>query len=71
MIIKHIWNGWKNVWFPSDEAEELATKRMVICNKCDTKSPTGLFCSKRKGGCGCPLLASVRSVDYKCIKGKW
>lgn len=71
MILRHVWNGWKNVFFENEEAEKLAEQRKEICNFCDTKSKNGLYCSKSKGGCGCPLISAIRSKDYKCIKGKW
>ena len=31
----------------------------------------GMYCDKKKGGCGCPLSTAVRSKDYKCPKNKW
>lgn len=68
--IKDVWNGWKNVLFASPEIEQLAEKRKVICDRCPTKSKRN-FCSKKKGGCGCPLLSILRSPEYKCIRGKW
>lgn len=71
MIIKDVWNGWKNVFFKDAEIEKLAEERVKICNPCDTRSEDGHFCSLLKGGCGCPIISAIRSPDYKCIKGKW
>jgi hypothetical protein len=70
MILKEVWNGWKNVVFPSEKIEKLANERFRICNNCETKSKRG-FCNKSKGGCGCPLKALLRSEESKCKKGKW
>lgn len=69
MILKEIWNGWKNVFFENEASEKLANDRIKICNTCSTKGK--FVCKKSKGGCGCPIVSLIRSIDSKCKKGKW
>lgn len=76
--ITEILNGWKNVAFPSKEIEELATARAIHCATCPLNS--GNTCSKRVtvihnkkpvSGCGCPLVALLRSEHSSCKLDKW
>lgn len=85
--IKDILNGWENYLVGGDDASKgVAKARATICSSCPAATfglhaavlpdyslgeIQGMYCSKEKGGCGCPLSTAVRSKDYKCIKGKW
>ncbi|MBA4154157.1 hypothetical protein [Flavobacterium sp.] len=85
--VKNIINGWTNYLMPDDEVVlSIAKKRAAICAECPAATYglhtailpdysiskiQGMYCSKEKGGCGCPLSTAVRSKDYKCIKDKW
>jgi hypothetical protein len=72
-----IYDGWKNVVFPSAIVEKLAKVRADICSRCDyaeesevlgaiigepIKEIKGFFCTK----CNCPLSSKVRSVAEEC-----
>lgn len=70
-VLKDVWNGWKNVLFDDSEMEKVAQRRFENhCKNCETRSKRN-FCSKSKGGCGCPLIALLRSKEAKCKLGKW
>lgn len=71
--------GWKNVTFPSETFEKLATERAKICSACphaNTEFKFKKFTPKKekveeiKGLgcdiCGCPLSSKVRQVMTKC-----
>ncbi|MGV3695505.1 hypothetical protein [Flavobacterium sp.] len=86
-MIEDILNGWKNYFVGQDKAsEEVAKHRAKICSECPAatkglhtavlpdfqiKEIQGMYCSKEKGGCGCPLSPAVRSKNYKCPMSKW
>ena len=63
--LQEIYNGWKNLIFPSEESEILAIKRAEICAKCPSNIKN--TCTL----CECYLPAKVRSVDSKCPNNKW
>jgi len=85
--VNDILNGWGNYFKGSDPATmEEAKRRAEICAECplmkygkhaailpDMKIEKiqGHYCSKKMGGCGCPISTIVRSKDYKCPKRKW
>jgi hypothetical protein len=85
--IEHILNGWKNYIMPKDQVViEKAKERAEICSQCPVATHglhtailpdytisdiQGMYCSKEKGGCGCPLSTAVRSENYECPLGKW
>lgn len=84
--LKDIYSGWKAYLINDPIALELAKERAVICSGCDKaehgtfeiilpdfqiKEIQGLVCSKKKGGCGCPISTATRSKNYKCPVGKW
>jgi hypothetical protein len=85
--VNDIINGWGNYLKGSDPATlELAIQRAEICAKCPTAKHglhaavlpdysiskiKGMYCSKKLGGCGCPISTAVRSKEYKCSKGFW
>jgi len=62
-----VYDGWKNVIFPTKEIEEIAKARAIICSKCD--SNVGHVCKE----CTCPIHAKCRSMreENKCDLGKW
>ncbi|MBE8727977.1 hypothetical protein [Flavobacterium hungaricum] len=82
-----ILNGWSNYLQGDDVANlELAKERAEICIKCPAakfglhtailpdysiSEIQGMYCSKKEGGCGCPLSTAVRSKNYKCPKKLW
>lgn len=84
---KDIIDGWKNYLMPADKVVlSIAKKRAVICAECPAATHglhtailpdysineiQGMYCSKEKGGCGCPLSTAVRSKDYTCPLDKW
>lgn len=77
--------GWLNTAYSKlgvadKEVEELAKKRLAICDKCIIR--TGPLCDPTKktvhfttgetvSGCGCPLISKSRSKNSKCPAGKW
>lgn len=65
-ILSEIYDGWKNLAFPSKEMEELAKKRIIICVNCD-KFKKNKTCSL----CGCYMVAKTRSKKSKCGLRKW
>lgn len=73
--LNHIAQGFLNLTFKTKEWEELANKRLKICDTCEhvdttdktCKVPgTNPCCSK----CGCSLQLKLRS-DSKCPLNKW
>lgn len=86
-MVEYILNGWKNYLIGKDKVvDEVAKRRAEICSACpaatkglhtavlpdyEIKEIQGMYCSKEKGGCGCPLSPAVRSENYKCSLGKW
>lgn len=68
MDIKEILKGWGNLIIRPEALEPEAKRRFIICNTCSTR--TGIMCDKKKGGCGCVLVAKTRS-ESKCPKDKW
>jgi len=67
-VLSEIYEGWKNLTFPSPQVEELAKKRIAICvsNEC------GKFRKNKSCAlCGCYMPAKVRSSKSKCRIGKW
>lgn len=82
-----ILNGWNNYFkgdsyvgidVARDRAEICATcevatygKHLAVLPDLQIKKIQGYYCSKKKGGCGCPLSTAVRSSGYKCPLGKW
>lgn len=85
--LENIINGWSNYFKGSDNTTlRKAKERAVICAECPAATYglhtailpdmciseiQGMYCDKKKGGCGCPLSTAVRSQNYKCPKGKW
>lgn len=66
---KEILAGWKNLIFPKEEVERIASQRMNICNTCEFKIEQ---CKINVCGvCHCPLIAKTRSMQSECPKQKW
>ena len=51
----------------AEKIEEVATKRMLICNECPSKDKTFNKCKE----CGCFLPAKTRVLDESCPLDKW
>ena len=60
-----ILEGWKNVFWPSEEIKKTAHERAIICTDCE-KNVSGI-CSV----CGCVLIAKTRSPHESCPLKKW
>lgn len=76
--LENIFSGYKNLI--TGEHKELADKRLTICSKCSVRSkgicdPTKKDYSVKTNeltkGCGCVLVAKVRSPRAKCPLDKW
>lgn len=63
----NIFKGWYYKIFK--KKQDLASKRLEICNRCTskTKSAIGDVCSH----CGCVLDAKTRVKDEQCEMNKW
>lgn len=49
------------------DIDELAEKRMSVCNSCEFKKVV----TNRCRACGCYLPAKTRVLKQKCPKNKW
>ena len=68
--IEEIFKSWNISFNPNNEQNELAEKRISICNKCDHKK-TNLGINRCEL-CGCALKAKVFTpVKGACPAGKW
>jgi len=67
--INDILEGWGNLILRPEHNSELVSSRILVCNDCPIR--TGVMCDKRKGGCGCVIVAKVRVEESGCPKGKW
>ena len=84
---KEILEGWTNYVMGDDNVVlKLAKKRADICAVCPLATHSiglsvlpdysfgeiqGFYCSKEKGGCGCPISPMIRARSKKCPLGKW
>jgi hypothetical protein len=61
-----IYDGWKNVVFPSPEVEIEAKRRIAICVECPKfrKNKTCMLCN-------CYMPAKTRSPQSRCAIKKW
>ena len=54
------------------ERLELRAKRLAVCQKCPIFDKKLLRCGpKKKGGCGCFIMAKGLLPNQKCPQGKW
>jgi len=63
--LTEIYEGWKNVIFPTPEIEALAKERALVCAECDFLI-LGV-CSK----CCCPHLGKTHNPSSRCPENKW
>lgn len=63
---QRIVEGWGNLLKNNPKAEEVATKRAIICAKCPKLNGI-LFCTR----CGCFVPAKIRSIEEKCKENLW
>lgn len=70
---KKIYEGIKNSVIRDAFVEDVAAKRMVLCNLCPSKGDkcevpgTAPCCNE----CGCSLAFKVRSLSSECPLGEW
>jgi len=64
--LSEIYDGWKNLVFPSPEVELEAKRRIEICVTCE-KFRKNKSCAI----CGCYMPAKVRSTKSVCPIEKW
>lgn len=65
--IRHIIIGWSLKLFGLQD--DLANRRLVLCETCDKRIKTSL--GDACGECGCILDAKVRVEDEHCDLDKW
>lgn len=67
--IKEIADGWLHLLIKDSNVEQEAIKRLEQCADCPNRiKQLGIdVCS----GCGCPLMAKVRSKDSECPLNRW
>lgn len=65
--IRHIIIGWSLKLFGLQD--DLANRRLVLCETCDKRVKTSL--GDACGECGCILDAKVRVEDEHCDLDKW
>ena len=72
--------GITNSIFKKEDVEEIAQKRMAICEMCTLYDITGEgcmvigtspCCNENLGGCGCSLGFKTRSLSSECPLKKW
>lgn len=73
---KGITSGIINYLYPNEHVEQLAEKRMSICNDCILIDLKGDRCLAKGtqpccAECGCSLEFKTRSVGDSCPMGKW
>jgi len=70
---KQIYEGIKNSVMRDNFVEEVAAKRMAMCNECPSKGDkcevpgTGPCCNE----CGCSLGFKTRALSAECPLGEW
>jgi hypothetical protein len=70
---KAIYEGIKNSVMRDDFVEDVAAKRMAMCNECPSKGDkcevpgTGPCCNE----CGCSLHFKTRALSSYCPLGEW
>ena len=83
MDLKKIWNnrkaiyeGIKNSVIRDEYVEDVAAKRMAICNECPEIDKKGSKCEVPNtqpccGNCGCSLAFKTRALSSECPVGEW
>lgn len=75
-----ILEGIRNSVFKSQDVEEVARHRMIICKACPLYDTEGVgciipgtqpCCNALKLGCGCSLTFKTKSLSSECPKGLW
>jgi hypothetical protein len=66
--LSEIYEGWKNLAFPSPEVETEAKRRIEICVKNECRN---FRRNKTCALCGCYMPAKVRSIKSHCWIKKW
>lgn len=74
--LEKIYDGWKNVVFPSEAVEKIAKGRAAICSTCPNAKESFFLQAIGKvltrvnsvkcNLCGCPISAKTRSVGEHC-----
>ena len=70
---KQIYEGIKNATIRDDFVEDVAAKRLAICNECPLKGSkcevpgTAPCCNE----CGCSLAFKTRALSDNCPLGEW
>jgi hypothetical protein len=64
--LTEIYEGWKNVIFPTPEIEALAKERIQVCVGCEHLNILNI-CSK----CCCPHIGKAHSPESRCPENKW
>lgn len=68
--LKKIIKAWSIAANPSDKQQELALKRLEICNPCEKRSQTWI--STTCSACGCPISKKIYTDEFnECPLGKW
>ena len=67
--IVEIFKSWQIAFNPNETQNELAAKRLMVCEECEFREDKPI---KRCTICGCALKGKVFSpVRGACPKGKW
>ena len=64
--LSEIYEGWKNVIFPTPEIEEMAKERISVCVECENLNILNI-CSK----CCCPHIGKAHSPESRCTENRW
>ena len=73
---KKILEGMMNDFFRKEHVEEIAEKRLAICNNCEHLDTEGSKCFMPGTQpccalCGCKLKWKVRCLSEKCDDNRW
>jgi len=73
---KQIYEGIKNSIMLDEYVEDVAAKRMVLCNECSEIDLKGSRCEVPGtqpccGNCGCSLGFKTRALSSECPIGEW
>jgi len=73
---KQIYEGIKNSVIRDAFVEDVAAKRLLICNECSEIDLNGTKCEVSGtqpccGNCGCSLAFKTRALSTECPIGEW